>query len=155
MTLSGWLDSDIIQMARKWHYPDGQTVTLSGWPDIWIYIRQRNVCVALLTLVLMGVGFELTQVFFYFFSIKLSLLDHTLRLTKRILILAIFYHAENLVYKKFYYIKTFLFVKIIEKLIRSCTVLIFLMVALKIWSFSTYFNLVLNRGGGVISIHNW
>ena len=75
-------------------------------PHFFFRNYSRNI-VSVVNLSFDGGGVDLTQAFFiYFFTKTLSLLDHTLRLTKRILILAIFYHAENLVYKKFYYIKT-------------------------------------------------
>ena len=57
-------------------------------------------------------GVESTQVFFIYFLLKNSLLDHTLTHTIptcKFLILAIFYqekkHPENLINKKFYYIR--------------------------------------------------
>ena len=43
-----------------------------------------------------GGGVDSTQVFFFLFLFKNSLLDHTLRPTCKFLFLAIFYHEKNL-----------------------------------------------------------
>ena len=90
--------------------------------------------------------------------LNISPLDQTLRPTCKFLILGIFYHtiffsSKNFVFKKFYYINslkfwnlkknlTFFFVKIIEKVIRLCTVLknFFLVVVVKIGPYYGHFS---------------
>ena len=106
----------------------------------------------------------------FIFLLKISPPDQTLRPNCKFLILGIFYHAKkHLVYKKFYYINSlnflklmggpkvsppppFLFMKTIEKVIRLCTVLnfFFWVVVLKIGQFFTFLNLVMIGGGGLM-----